>query len=99
MIKVVDRDGNEQAVATRESTENDLYWEVIHNTVQIEKMSPPNHVTGQSILQSTNSKIYKNCSKPEDMVIFQHIDKSEPEVAAINYYRGPVVKLELRKKT
>ena len=80
MIKVVDRDGNEQAVATREGTGSDLYWEVIHNRIQIGNMFLSNHVTGQSILQSTNSTIYEKCSKPEGMVIFQYLDKSEAEI-------------------
>ena len=97
LIKVVDRDGNEQAEATEENTENGWSLQITHNAIQIGQISLFTQGTNQYVLQSNNSTIYEKSSKPGGIAIFQYFDKSEAEVAGIWHYMGPLVKLEMRK--
>ena len=97
LMKIVDRDGNEQALATGESLKNDLYWQVTHNTSQIGDFSLSKQVADQNVLQSCNNTIHEKYSKLGDTGIFQYFDESNTEVAHISHDMGPLVKLELKK--
>ena len=96
LMKIVDSDGNKQAIAHGENSGNEFYWLVHHNTIQIGQIYLSKQVTAQSTLQSKNSKIFERSSKQGEIQIFQYFDESNAEVADISFDAGPLVKLEIR---
>ena len=99
MMRMVDRDGNKQAVAIGQGgTGSGWHSQVTHNTINIGKICLFKPGTGQSALQTINGTIYEKPGKQGNALLLQYFDESKAEVARISGDIQPFVKLQIRKK-